>query len=111
MLGAAAGVLFGVSDVAIKALTGIAGNDGILAIAVSPWLDVTICASVAAFFASARGLQDGDAVSVIAITGTAANITCIVAAASSSSATRCPARRSASCCRAWPSCSSSSPRR
>src|SRR3954463_4853113 len=33
MLGAAAGVLFGVSDVAIKALTGIAGDEGIMAIA------------------------------------------------------------------------------
>jgi hypothetical protein len=79
MLGAAAGVLFGVSDVAIKALTGIAGHEGILAIAASPWLYVTIGASVAAFFSSARGLQDGDAVSVIAITGTAANITTVAA--------------------------------
>jgi hypothetical protein len=34
---------------------------------------------VAAFFSSARGLQDGDAVSVIAITGTAANITTVAA--------------------------------
>jgi drug/metabolite transporter (DMT)-like permease len=79
MLGAAAGVLFGVSDVAIKALTGIAGHDGIVGIATSPWLFVTIGASVAAFFSSARGLQDGDAVSVIAITGTAANITTVAA--------------------------------
>jgi drug/metabolite transporter (DMT)-like permease len=79
MLGAAAGVLFGVSDVAIKALTGIAGHEGLLALASSPWLYVTICASVAAFFSSARGLQDGDAVSVIAITGTAANITTVAA--------------------------------
>jgi multidrug transporter EmrE-like cation transporter len=79
MLGAAAGVLFGVSDVSIKALTGIAGHDGLVGIAASPWLFVTIAASVAAFFASARGLQDGDAVSVIAITGTAANITTVAA--------------------------------
>jgi multidrug transporter EmrE-like cation transporter len=79
MLGAAAGVLFGVSDVAIKALTGIAGHGGIVGIATSPWLFVTIGASVAAFFSSARGLQDGDAVSVIAITGTAANITTVAA--------------------------------
>ena len=74
MLGAAAGILFGVSDVAIKALTGLAGNSGIIAL-VSPWLLLTILASVAAFYASARGLQDGEAVPVIAITGTAANIT------------------------------------
>jgi drug/metabolite transporter (DMT)-like permease len=76
MLGAAAGILFGVSDIAIKALTGLVGDAGILAL-VSPWLLVTIVASVAAFYASARGLQDGDAVPVIAITGTAANISTI----------------------------------
>jgi multidrug transporter EmrE-like cation transporter len=79
MLGAAAGVLFGVSDVAIKALTGIAGAHGVLGLATSPWLLVTIAASVVAFFSSARGLQDGDAVPVIAITGTAANITTVAA--------------------------------
>ena len=76
MLGAASGVLFGVSDVAIKALTGLAG-DGILGVILSPWLLVAIAASIVAFFASARGLQDGEAVPVIAITGTAANISCI----------------------------------
>jgi hypothetical protein len=79
MLGAAAGVLFGVSDVAIKALTGIAGDEGVIGILVSPWLIVTIAASIAAFFSSARGLQDGDAVPVIAITGTAANVTTVAA--------------------------------
>jgi hypothetical protein len=74
MLGAAAGILFGVSDTAIKALTGISGAHGLLAIALSPWLAVALAASVIAFYASARGLQDGDAVPVIAVTGTAANI-------------------------------------
>jgi drug/metabolite transporter (DMT)-like permease len=74
MLGAAAGILFGVSDTAIKALTGISGAHGVLAIATSPWLLVAVCASIVAFYASARGLQDGDAVPVIAVTGTAANI-------------------------------------
>lgn len=73
MLGAAAGILFGVSDVAIKAMTGMLGN-GILGI-VGPWLAVCLVASVAAFYASARGLQVGDAVPVIAVTGAAANIT------------------------------------
>jgi drug/metabolite transporter (DMT)-like permease len=76
MLGAASGVLFGVSDVAIKALCGEVGNLGLLGF-VSPWLLVTIAASVVAFYASARGLQDGEAVPVIAITGTAANVSCI----------------------------------
>jgi len=73
MLGAAAGILFGVSDVAIKAMTGMLG-DGVLGI-ISPWLAICLLASVAAFYASARGLQDGDAVPVIAVTGAAANIT------------------------------------
>jgi hypothetical protein len=39
---------------------------------------VTVIASVAAFYASAKGLQDGDAVPVIAVTGTAANVSGIV---------------------------------
>jgi drug/metabolite transporter (DMT)-like permease len=75
MLGAAAGVLFGVSDIAIKALT---GAHGLVAVATSPWLAVTILASIAAFYASARGLQDGEAVPVIAATSTAANVSCIL---------------------------------
>ena len=77
MLGAAAGILFGVSDVAIKAISGMVGAHGIAGL-LSPWLLVTIAASVAAFYASAKGLQDGDAVPVIAITGTAANVAGIV---------------------------------
>ena len=75
MLGAAAGVLFGVSDVAIKALTGLGGPGAILT---SPWLGFTILASVVAFYASARSLQDGEAVPVIAATSTAANVSCIL---------------------------------
>ena len=75
MLGGAAGVLFGLSDVAIKALTGL---DGIAAIVVSPWLFVAILGSIIAFYASARGLQDGEAVPVIASTSTAANVSCIL---------------------------------
>jgi len=74
MLGAASGVLFGVSDTAIKALTGITAAHGFVGLALSPWLAVAIVASVVAFYASARGLQDGEAVPVIAVTGTAANI-------------------------------------
>ncbi len=74
MLGAASGILFGVSDTAIKALTGITGAHGPLALLLSPWLAVAALASIVAFYASARGLQDGEAVPVIAVTGTAANI-------------------------------------
>src|SRR4029077_18069703 len=74
MRGAASGVLFGVSDTSIKALTGITHAHGPLALLLSPWLAVAALASIVAFYASARGLQDGDAVPVIAVTGTAANI-------------------------------------
>jgi drug/metabolite transporter (DMT)-like permease len=75
MLGAAAGVLFGVSDIAIKALTGLGGISEIL---LSPWLAFTVLASIVAFYTSARGLQDGEAVPVIAATSTAANVSCIL---------------------------------
>jgi hypothetical protein len=74
MLGAASGILFGVSDTAIKALTGITGAHGFMGLLLSPWLAVAVAASIVAFYSSARGLQDGDAVPVIAVTGTAANI-------------------------------------
>jgi len=74
VLGAAAGTLFGVGDVAIKAITTV---DGPLALLTSPWLPAAILASVLAFLASARGFQEGEAVPVIACTSTAANITVI----------------------------------
>jgi hypothetical protein len=77
MLGAAAGILFGVSDIAIKALSGMIGSGGVLGL-LSPWLLVTVAASVAAFYASAKALQDGEPIPVIAVTGTAANLAGIV---------------------------------
>jgi drug/metabolite transporter (DMT)-like permease len=77
MLGAAAGFLFGVSDISIKAISGMVGSHGLEGL-ISPWTLVTVVASVAAFYASAKGLQDGDAVPVIAITGTAANVAGII---------------------------------
>src|SRR5919107_542884 len=70
MLAAAAGILFGVCNVAVKALSGMAAGAGPLGLA-SPWLLVAGVASAAAFYASARSLQDGEAVEVIAITRTA----------------------------------------
>jgi len=74
MLAAAAGLLFGVCNIGVKALAGIFGSDGVVGVLTSPWLFVALAGSAIAFFASARSLQDGEAVSVIAITGTAANI-------------------------------------
>jgi drug/metabolite transporter (DMT)-like permease len=76
MLGVAAGILFGVSDVAIKALTGSVGSEGVVGL-VSPWLLTCILASVIAFYASARGLQKGEAVPVITLTSAAANVSAI----------------------------------
>lgn len=75
-LGGASGLLFGVSDVSIKALTGEIGHAGLLGL-VSPWLAVAVAASVIAFYASARGLQVGDPVPVITLTSAGANVSAI----------------------------------
>jgi len=77
LLGIAAGLAFGISDVAIKALSGdlASGPVGLL----SPWTAVIVTAAVFAFFASARSLQIGDGVAVIAVTSVAANLSAIVA--------------------------------
>ena len=72
LLGVAAGALFGVSDIAIKYLVD-AIEDGIFEL-VSPWTGVALIASVVAFYSSARSLQLGPAVGVIALTGVAATI-------------------------------------
>jgi drug/metabolite transporter (DMT)-like permease len=76
MLGVAAGILFGVSDVAIKALTTVFAGGGLLGL-LSPWLVTCVLASVLAFYASARGLQKGEAVPVITLTSAAANVSAI----------------------------------
>jgi drug/metabolite transporter (DMT)-like permease len=76
LLGASAGILFGVSDISIKALTGTVPGD-VLSI-ISPWTGVAIAASIAAFYASARALQVGEGVSTIAITTVSANVSAIL---------------------------------
>jgi drug/metabolite transporter (DMT)-like permease len=76
LLGAAAGALFGVSDIAIKYLADVV-EDGALEL-ISPWSGAALAASVVAFYASARGLQIGPGVEVIALTSVAANLTAIV---------------------------------
>jgi drug/metabolite transporter (DMT)-like permease len=76
LLGAAAGVLFGVSDVGLKALVGALGDVGLVGL-LSPWIVTTIVASILAFYASARGLQKGEAVPVITLTSAAANVSAI----------------------------------
>ena len=76
LLGVAAGILFGVSDVAIKGLTGSIGAEGVSGL-LSPWTLTCLSASVLAFYASARGLQRGEAVPVITATSAAANVSAI----------------------------------
>ena len=77
LLGVAGGLGFGISDVAIKALSGDleSGPLGLL----SPWSVIIITAAVFSFFASARSLQIGDGVTVIAVTSVAANLSTILA--------------------------------
>ena len=74
MLAAAAGILFGVCNVAVKALTRHGRRPRHPRPRQPRGCSSPRSASVAAFYASARSLQDGEAVAVIAITGTAANI-------------------------------------
>ena len=76
LLGAAAGALFGVSDIAIKYLSD-AIQGGVLDL-ISPWAFAALAASVISFYASARGLQLGPGIEVIAFTSVAANLTAIV---------------------------------
>jgi len=77
MLGAAAGLGFGLSDVAVKALSDDLER-GLIGL-VSPWTVLILVAAVGSFFASARSLQVGDGVAVIAVTSVAANMSAIVA--------------------------------
>jgi hypothetical protein len=71
LLGVAAGLLLGVANVSVKALTGTVPGDPLSI--VSPWSGALLLAGVGAFFALARGLQIGGAISVIALSSVAAN--------------------------------------
>jgi len=77
LLGIAAGLGFGISDVAIKAVSGDLGS-GLVGL-LSPWTVIMITAGIFSFFASARSLQIGDGVTVIAVTSVAANLSTILA--------------------------------
>ena len=78
LLGAAAGVLFTVTHVAVKAISGDA-DSGVLHMLASPYLPLVVGGGIAGFFASARSLQVGPAVPVIAITSIAGNASSIPA--------------------------------
>jgi drug/metabolite transporter (DMT)-like permease len=75
LLGVAAGALFGVSDVAVKYLTG--AHAPVLGM-LSPWTASALLAAVVSFYASARSLQLGQAVEVITLTSVAANLAAIL---------------------------------
>jgi drug/metabolite transporter (DMT)-like permease len=76
LLAIAAGALFGVSAVAIKYIS--EATPGPLVGLVSPWTLTALIAGVIAFYASARSLQIGDGVEVIALTSVAANLVAIL---------------------------------
>jgi drug/metabolite transporter (DMT)-like permease len=76
VLGAAAGCLFGVSDISLKFLTH-AAEGGLMSALISPWVLTALAASVIAFYACARSLQIGPALAVIAFTSVAANLIAI----------------------------------
>jgi drug/metabolite transporter (DMT)-like permease len=77
LLGATAGLLFTISHIGIKALSGSIdlSNPSTL---LTPWVAVIVAAFLGAFFASARSLQVGEAVPVIAVTSAISNVTAIL---------------------------------
>src|ERR671935_1027067 len=77
-LGIAAGLLWAASDTSIKALSGQLG-DGAAAVLLDPLAAVVALASFAGLVVSARSLQVGRAVPVIALTSVAANSATIAA--------------------------------
>jgi drug/metabolite transporter (DMT)-like permease len=78
LLGLSAGLLFTITHVAVKALSGKVDTT-VAEVLLSPYLYVAILGGVVAFFASARSLQIGPAVPVIAVTSIAGNASAIPA--------------------------------
>ena len=78
LLGLAAGLLFTTTHVAVKALSGKI-DTSLAEVLLSPYLYIAIAGGVVAFFASARSLQIGPAVPVIAVTAIAGNASAIPA--------------------------------
>ena len=72
LLGVASGLLLGVANVAVKALTGTVPGDPLSIL--GPWTLVALIAGVGAFFALARGMQTTGAIPVIALTTVSANV-------------------------------------
>jgi hypothetical protein len=72
LLGVASGLLLGVANVAVKALTDTVPADPLSIL--GPWSLVALVAGVLAFFALARGMQTIGAIPVITLTTVAANV-------------------------------------
>jgi hypothetical protein len=79
LLGVSAGLFWAASDTTIKALSGELGESAWTAIVFSPGAAVIALASAAGLVVSARSLQVGKAVPVIALTSVAANALTIAA--------------------------------
>jgi hypothetical protein len=79
MLGVSAGLFWAASDTSIKALSGELGDSAWTAIVFSPLAAVIALGSAAGLVVSARSLQIGKAVPVIALTSVAANALTIAA--------------------------------
>lgn len=77
LLAAAAGLQWGASDVTIKALSGSLGDLGVLVL-LTPEAAFITAISLVGLVVSARSLQIGRAVGVIAVTSAAANLSTIV---------------------------------
>jgi drug/metabolite transporter (DMT)-like permease len=76
LLGAAAGLLLGVSDVSVKALTGTVPGDPMTLI--GPWTLVAVLCGVGSFYSFARGLQIGGAIQVITLSAVASNVAAVL---------------------------------
>ncbi|MDQ3759145.1 MAG: hypothetical protein M3331_04290 [Actinomycetota bacterium] len=79
LFGASAGLFWAASDTAIKALSDGLGERGVLEILITPLALLIALASIAGLVVSARSLQVGKAVPVIAVTSVAANALTIAA--------------------------------
>ncbi len=79
MLGVSAGLFWAASDTSIKALSGELGDSAWTAIVLSPLALLILIASIVGLVVSARSLQIGKAVPVIALTSVAANALTIAA--------------------------------
>ena len=77
LLALSAGLIWGASDVSIKAVSGVL-DEGVVAVLTHPLSLVILVASLVGLTVSARSLQVGEAVPVIAVTSAAANV-CTIA--------------------------------